>query len=113
MRNNKIRLSLINDYLKILKVDFALKNSSFNDENSKSLNEKLKTCYENLLFKFNLMDVSLLVLKKEIYSCSNKIKMDIVDIKKIQKDTLFLLFSKIKSLKLNDVETKFITKILL
>lgn len=110
---NKIKLSLINDYLKLLKVDFALKNSKFEDLNLYNLNEKLIICYENLLFKFNLMDVSLLVLKKEICSCSNNIKLDIVDIKKIQKEILFLLFSKMKKLKLNEVETKFITKKLL
>lgn len=113
MGNNKIKLSLINDYLKLLKVDFALKNSEIPDVEILNLNNKLITCYEDLLFKFNLMDVSLLVLKKEIYSCNNNFKLDVVDIKKIQKEILFLLFSKMKNLKLNEVETKFITKNLL
>ena len=62
------------------------------------------------MFKYGLMDISLLVLKKEIYSCSNVVNMNVKDMIIKQEEIMSSLLDKIKKLKLNDVEFKFVTK---
>lgn len=111
MFNQKLKLSLIDDYIKLLKIDKALiEMNGYNGIDCVQVNEKLKNSYENLLFKYGLMDISLLVLKKEILDCIKNLSLDLKDIVKMQEDIKISLLYKIKKLKLNDVEFRFLTK---
>lgn len=111
MFNHKLKLSLIDDYIKLLKIDkLLIELNSYHVLDCIKVNEKLKDSYENLLFKYGLMDISLLVLKKEIYSCSRGFNINIKDVVTKQEEIRLSLLDKIKKLKLNEVEFKFVTK---
>ena len=76
MTKNKIKLSLIEDYIKIVLIKNFYSNS-FDDidlsaesrkllDNCKKLNQLLLSTYELLLDKLNLNDISLDILKQEL-----------------------------------------------
>ena len=109
MFKQKIKFALIDDYIKLLKIDKFLCLNANNIESLK-FNQKLKTSYENLLFKYGLMDVSLLVLKKEIQSCEFGGGLTIENVKQMQQNIVDSLISKIKQLKLNEIESTYLTK---
>jgi len=108
MLKSKLKLSLIEDYAKILQIEIVcLKDEKLTS--IKEINDKLKIRYESLLFKYGLIDVSLLVLKKEIQSSSyNNFK--IRDIELMHKEIINSFTSKIKLCKLTDVEIDFLIK---
>lgn len=75
-KRKKIKLSLIDDYVKIILINNLYKNSIeclvLNDEilnliiNIKNLSTHLKCEYDKIFEKLKLNDVSLLILKKEL-----------------------------------------------
>lgn len=73
-KRKKIKLSLIDDYVKILLIKNFLNNSFENVKltnittlkQTKELNLKLDEIYNQLFFKLKLNDLSLLILKKEL-----------------------------------------------
>lgn len=79
-KRNKIKLSLIDDYIKIVAIenfyntlnDFSNENFSTLICNIKQLDFELKTTYTKLIKKLKLNDLSFLILKKEL-SLNNSI----------------------------------------
>ena len=75
-KKRKVKLSLIDDYIRIILIENFYNNSfdAFNlDEETlkllnktKTFNLQLKNIYDELLEKLNLNDISLLILKKEL-----------------------------------------------
>lgn len=112
MLKSKLKLSLIEDYIKLLQIEkLCLKNRDTERFSYfEKVNNKLKSSYENLMFKFGLMDVSLLVLKKEIQSTCIYNKFEIKDIEFMHKEIINSFTNKIKLCKLTDVEIDFLTK---
>lgn len=111
MFKQKVKFSLIEDYINLLKIDKAL----LNCDNYKCLkhyevNEHLKDSYESLFLKYGLLDISFLVLKKEITSANVNIFLKLDDIEMLQNNIVKGLMEKFKKLKLNDVEVKYLTK---
>ena len=109
MFKQKVKLSLIDDYIILLKLEKELC-YCVEDVERLHFNKKLIMVYENLLFKYGLMDVSLLVLKKEIQSCEFGVGLNLEQIKLEQLNLVNLLIDKMKKLKLNDIEQRFLTK---
>ncbi|MGN0787729.1 MAG: hypothetical protein ACI4L6_01520 [Candidatus Onthoplasma sp.] len=78
MKTKKFKTQLIEDYIAILNIDnfnMSIKKEmnkiNANDKVFKkveNLDRKLKVLYEEILKEHNMMDLSILLLKKEIYS---------------------------------------------
>ena len=84
MFKNKVKLSLIDDYIRIVLIE-NFNNNSFEmfelDEDltntinkTKAVNSELKEIYEHIFDAMKLNDMSLLVLKKELKSNNNLYK---------------------------------------
>ena len=122
MLKKKVKLSLIDDYIRIVLIENFNNNSfdcfdldsSLTDtiNKTKLINCELKTIYEHLFDTLNLNDISLLVLKKELKLNNNLYKRTISKgllnlIEVINRNILELtiiklnLNKKIKTLKLN------------
>ena len=77
--------------------------------------QKLLQCYEKLLFKYNFMDISLLMLKREL-QINNSGHGRVLNLKQIEKFLIELneiktnLFEKIKDLSLNEMEQRYVTQ---
>ena len=76
-KRKKIKLSLIDDYIKILLIENFF-NNPFESINcsklffeTKNLSQTLKNKYDNLLNQLKLNDLSLLILKKELKENNN------------------------------------------
>lgn len=128
MLRQKLKLSLVEDYIKVVGLSSfcsnCLKNSGQEYINSlsgiKILVDEIQKAYDKLLFKYNIMDVSLLVLKKELKensSLQNAKSFDSVNsieniekCKKSVKDIYVSLQQKLNKLSLSDIEKKYITK---
>ena len=87
MFKNKVKLSLIDDYIRIVLIE-NFNNNSFEmfelDEDltntinkTKAVNSELKEIYEHIFDAMKLNDMSLLVLKKELKSNNNLYKRTI------------------------------------
>ena len=112
MLKNRLKMFLIEDYVNLLQIEcFCLK-----DLGNKMLlsiqhvNNKLKNSYESLLFRYGLMDVSLLLLKREIKTSHLCGEFNIDNVKKIQKKIIENFSNLVKHLKLTDVEIDFLIK---
>lgn len=78
MKSKKFKTQMIEDYIAILNIDnfnMSIKKEmnkiNANDKVFKkveNLDRKLKVILEEILKKYNMMDLSILLLKKEIYS---------------------------------------------
>lgn len=102
---NSVKNDLIKDYIMLKSIN---ENLNINMVNLKVKAEKLLKIYENLIFRFGLMDLSFCLLKKEISASKVKCKLDINDISlKLNKleDSLVV---KLKKLKINEFEAKFL-----
>ena len=68
MLKNKIKLSLIDDYVKLVIFENFLNNDERNSTTLKiaSVNSRLKKIYDELFKKLNMNDCSLLLLKKQL-----------------------------------------------
>ncbi len=111
MFKQKIKLSLIEDYIYLLKIEkYLIKCENFKNLKYYDTNEKLKNSYESLFLKYGLLDVSFLVLKKEVSSIDGSLGFNLKDVEYLQNKIINGLFEKFKKLKLNDIEINFLTK---
>ena len=86
MFKQKIKISLIEDYLDLLRIDKALLDfDNYQCLSHYAYNELLKNSYESLFLKFRLLDVSLLVLKKEVDEMKNNFQFSLNDVEVMQK----------------------------
>ncbi len=124
MVKRKIKLSLIDDYVKIYNIksfcEVLATNSSESISrvnNLKVLTNKLLQCYEKLLFKFNLMDISFAILKKDLKKLEQNIKnftfkeFNDIQLKKFDEETKEIqnvLMLKLKQLSFNEMEKSYI-----
>ncbi len=79
MRKNKIKLSLIDDYCKIVTIGNFLNNSFPFSQNVEDLtkqikktNNSLQDFYENLFVQLHLNDISFLLLRNQL-KCNNQL----------------------------------------
>ena len=111
MFKQKIKFSLIEDYISLLKIDKVL----LNCDNYKCLtlydfNEQLKNSYESLFLKYGLLNVSLLVLRQEVVNSPYNFCLTLDEVEIMQNKIVNNMLEKFKRLKLNDVEINFLTK---
>lgn len=123
----KIKLSLIEDYIKIVSITNFCNNYAFlcgmEDKGSsmwvKTMVKELQTSYDKLLFKYNFMDVSLLALKKELKQADEEMKQckdrtliyNKNNLLKFSKEVKILynnLLEKVNKLALNEIEQRYI-----
>ena len=111
MFKQKIKVSLIEDYIDLLRIDKMLLNcDNYKCLKHYVLNEHLKNSYESLFLKFGLLNVSFLVLKQEIESISIKKTISLNEVEVLQTNIVNRMIEKLKKLKLNEIEIKFLTK---
>ena len=127
MIKQKIKLSLIEDYIKIASISSFCANYSqccaIEDKTNliwvTTLAKELQTSYDKLLFKYNLMDVSLLALKKELKQADEELKHckkgcliynknNLLKYSKEIKDLYNNLLEKLNKLALNEIEQRYI-----
>ena len=106
----KIKLSLIDDYIRLYLAKKKLKNNNSFFQFYNEL-ENLCNVYENLFFKIGLMDFSFLKLKKDL----NETEVDYLNFnfEKIKQETEEInknLFIKLKKLKFNEAEMFYVNK---
>ena len=109
---NKIKLSLIDDYIKLFLTKKTFKNNNFYMQFYDYTNN-LCDVYENLFFKIGLMNFSFLKLKQEL----NAVEVDYLNFdfpkKKQEIDEIYSnLFMKLKKLKFNEAEIIYVNKTL-
>ncbi len=128
MTKEKLKLSLLDDYIQVIQVNKICVNLKFLSLNqdcqsivSKILNisNGLLQAYDKLLFKFNLMNISLMVLKRELqFSYIDRLMFNEHTLKK---EDYIILLNKIKNintrlkqkindLSLNEIEQRYITQ---
>lgn len=128
MTKEKLKLSLLDDYIQVVQVNKICVNLKFLSLNqdcqsivSKILNisNGLLQAYDKLLFKFNLMNISLMVLKRELqFSYIDRLMFNEHTLKK---EDYIILLNKIKNintrlkqkindLSLNEIEQRYITQ---
>jgi len=127
LKRRKIKLSLIDDYIKIMIIKKIFHRSTLSlnftspqleiFEKNKKLNEYLENIYLSLFSKLKLNDLSLLILKKELNSdTSFAIKEENSSVENISKfyyeieKILKNLKEKVKILKINLKKDKIFTK---
>ena len=122
----KLKLSLIEDYIKIVNsktiCHCLLVNTNEEKELINSIVKKcnnLISCYEKLIFKLNLMDLSFIILKKELFANKNRtinnLKYNNLYISKVQQELILIeqaFYLKIKQLSLNEFEQQYISQAL-
>ncbi len=127
MLKQKIKLSLIEDYIKIASISsFCANYLKCCTTEVKSnliwvttLAKELQTSYDKLLFKYNLMDVSLLALKKELKQADEELKHckkvcliynknNLLKYSKEIKGLYNNLLEKLNKLALNEIEQRYI-----
>lgn len=122
----KLKLSLIEDYIKIVNIKTIchclLVNTNEEKELINSIVKKcnnLISCYEKLIFKLNLMDLSFMILKKELFTNENRtinnFKYNNLYISKVQQELILIeqaFYLKIKQLSLNEFEQQYISQAL-
>ena len=113
---NKIKISLIDDYIKIFSMQKIIKTTYFNSDFNKfsTLVNRLCVAYENLLFKIGYMDNKFVLLKQELNKI-NLIDYKLVNILEKQQEIEEIyknLNKKLKKLKLNDVEMNYINNLI-
>ena len=102
---NSVKNDLIKDYIMLKSIN---ENLNKNMVNLKVKAEKLLKIYENLIFRFGLMDLSFCLLKNEISSSKIKLKLDINNISSKLNEVEEGLVVKLKKLKINEFEAKFL-----
>ncbi len=128
MTKEKLKLSLLDDYIQVIQVNKICVNLKFLSLNqdcqsivSKILNisNGLLQAYDKLLFKFNLMNISLIVLKRELqFSYIDRLMFNEHTLKKEDYNILLnkiknintRLKQKINDLSLNEIEQRYITQ---
>ena len=110
---SRIKLSLIDDYIKLYLTKKIFKNNNSFFEFYKHL-DSLCNVYENLFFKIGLMNFSFLKLKNEL----NETAVDYLNFNfnKIKTETDEIcnnLFIKLKKLKFNEAEMLYVNKSLI
>ena len=111
MIKNKIKLSLIQDYIELYQIDSAYKSISFlNNNTEQMLTNKLLDVYEQLFFKVGLMDVSFLHLKEELKNMDVGGNYTFDSLKNRFDLILSGFYCKIKKIKLSNIEIKYLTK---
>jgi len=122
----KLKLTLIEDYIKIVNIKTIchclLVNTNEEKELINSIVKKcnnLISCYEKLIFKLNLMDLSFIILKKELFTNENRtinnLKYNNLYISKVQQELILIeqaFYLKIKQLSLNEFEQQYISQAL-
>ncbi len=127
MLKQKIKLSLIEDYIKIASISSFCANYSqccaIEDKTNliwvTTLAKELQASYDKLLFKYNFMDVSLLALKKELKQAEEELKhckkecliYNKTNLLKYSKEIKGLynnLLEKLNKLALNEIEQRYI-----
>ena len=128
MTKKEVKFSLLGDYINILHISKVCDFCSFDcfktldvDEkllSIKTMSSELKNMYENLFFKLGLMDLSLLILKKEILGVghqgeimSDKVSAKTIEafysiLKKITKNINY----KLKKLRFSEIEVNYLIK---
>ena len=110
---NKLRLSLIDDYIKLTCISKLCINASIDNGINKNIinsTARLLLAYEKIFFKFNFMDDSLAILNRELKSdnfvreCKYEPSYYLSEIEKI-KQKFFLYLQK---LPLNEVEKSYV-----
>jgi len=115
----KVKADLLDEYIFILNMQKIFKNyANIKDKeinNCVMLCEKLKKKYEQIFFKIGLMDLSFMILKKELndkdmlkYEKFLKLKNKVKDISLILNDYSNNLIIKMKKLLFNEFEINFI-----
>ena len=115
----KVKADLLDEYIFILNIKKIFKNyANIKDKeinNCVMLCEKLKKKYEQIFFKIGLMDLSFMILKKELndkdmlkYEKFLKLKNKVKDISLILNDYSNNLIIKMKKLLFNEFEINFI-----
>ena len=115
----KVKADLLDEYIFILNMQKIFKNyANIKDkeiDNCVMLCEKLKKKYEQIFFKIGLMDLSFMILKKELndkdmlkYEKFLKLKNKVKDISLILNYYLNNLSIKMKKLLFNEFEINFI-----
>lgn len=111
MFKQKIKFSLIDDYINLLKIDKVLLNCyNYKCLTYYDFNEQIKNSYESLFLKYGLLDVSFLVLKQEIVNSPYNVYLTLDEVENMQNKIVNNMFEKLKKLKLNDVEINFLIK---
>ena len=128
MTKEKLKLSLLDDYIQVIQVNKICVNLKFLSLNqdcqsivSKILNisNGLLQAYDKLLCKFNLMNISLIVLKRELqFSYIDRLMFNEHTLKKEDYNILLnkiknintRLKQKINDLSLNEIEQRYITQ---
>lgn len=128
MTKKEVRFSLLGDYINILHInkvcDFCYVDCSNQVDldgkllSIKTMSNELRDMYENLFFKLGLMDLSLLILKKEVLgvgvSCldkTEKVSVKTIEafysiLKKITKNINY----KLKKLRFSEIEVNYLVK---
>ena len=115
----KIKQSLLNEYIFILNIQKIFKNYNYLKDSDINycvkLCESLKKKYEQIFFKIGLMDLSFMILKKELnnkemlkYEKFLNLKDNLKDIRLRLNDYLNDLSIKMKKLMFNEFEINFI-----
>ena len=116
MTKSKLKLSLLDDYIKVIQINKICINLKLLSLTSDcrciiskiiDISKGLLQAYDKLFFKFNLMDISLTILKRELQF--DKIGQMIMNMDKLKKDDYLIILDKIKDIntklkqKLNDL----------
>ena len=114
---NKIKLSLVDDYIKIFYMQKIFQNTYFNSEYDgfSAMVNRLCVAYENLFFKIGFMDDKYLLLKQELNKI-NLIDFKFINILEKQQEINEIyknLNKKLKKLKFNDVELNYINNLIM
>ena len=107
---SKIKLSLIDDYIRLYLSKKILKNNNSFFQFYNEL-ENLCNVYENLFFKIGLMDFSFLKLKKDLNETTvDYLNFNFEKIKQEKEEINKNLFIKLKKLKFNEAELFYVNK---
>lgn len=128
LTKKEVRFSLLGDYINILHInkvcDFCYVDCcnqiNLDDKllSVKTMSNKLREVYENLFFKLGLMDLSLLILKKEVLGVGTHevVKSDQVSVKTVEAFYSILkkitknINYKLKKLRFSEIEVDYLVK---
>lgn len=111
---NKFKYKIIEEYIKILQIHNNCNNNidKLCDKSFDCLLDKtthLVNIYEKLIFKFGLMDLSFLILKKDIlFSNSHCVDFEVESYKDVVDNFLKNIAHTLKRLKLNEFEVSYL-----
>ena len=128
LTKKEVKFSLLGDYINILHINKVCDFCNVDCSNQvdldgkllsiKTMSSELRDMYENLFFKLGLMDLSLLILKKEVLGVGTREveKSDLVSaktveafysiLKKITKNINY----KLKKLRFSEIEVNYLVK---